>query len=111
SILLIYKKTKEQKEYVLVVLPGDASVDLQKLADLKGWNKNKISFANSDAVLQHTGFPAGGTPPIGHKEPLAVVMNKRLLDLDVGYAGGGKPEWLLKISPKEIQRLTCAQLL
>jgi prolyl-tRNA editing enzyme YbaK/EbsC (Cys-tRNA(Pro) deacylase) len=67
-----------------------------------------LRFAKPEVVLRVTGYPAGGTPPLGHKENLQVFVDQGLLAYDIGYGGGGSPELLLEIAPNELIRATGA---
>jgi Cys-tRNA(Pro)/Cys-tRNA(Cys) deacylase len=102
SIVLVDGKGRA----VVAVLPGDRRVKLKRLAELAG--TKGLSFAKPDLVLRVTGYPAGGTPPLGYKEDLAVFVDQGLLEYEVGYGGGGRPELLLKITPSELIRATGA---
>jgi len=93
-------------DLVVAVLDGAARVDLKAVCALFGWNKAR--FASREVVLEATGYPAGGTPPVGHRQLLPVVVDEALLSFDIGYAGGGRPELLLKIRPEEIVRAASA---
>ena len=91
---------------VVAVLPGDKRLKLKRLAELAG--TKSLSFAKPDLVLRVTGYPAGGTPPLGYRENLAVFVDEGLKQYEVGYGGGGSPELLLKITPDELIRATGA---
>lgn len=95
-------------DYVLVVANGNGKVDTKKLTKATGMRDPKL--ARPEVVLKVTGYPAGGTPPVGHRRKLRVVMDQRVAALDWGYAGGGKAEVLLKIRPADIIRLTDAEV-
>lgn len=94
--------------YAVVVLAGDARLDLARAAAVLGWRK--ASFADPAEALARTGYPTGGTPPVGHRHALPVVVDDALPTLGVGYAGGGLPERLLRIDATEIVRLTGAHV-
>ena len=87
---------------LVAVLPGDARVDLKALARLV--RCKKLKFADAESVERVSGYPAGGTPPIGHRQRLPVYVDEKLFAHEVGYGGGGRPELLLKISADEIVR-------
>ena len=57
-----------------------------------------------------TGYPAGGTPPVGHHQRFPVVVDTRVADQDWGYAGGGRKELLVRIKSADIVRLTNAKV-
>ena len=91
---------------VLVVASGNARVDRQRVAALTGIVGLKL--AKPGEVLARTGYPAGGTPPVGHREPLPVIVDTRVASQSWGYAGGGRPELLVRIRSADIIRLTDA---
>jgi prolyl-tRNA editing enzyme YbaK/EbsC (Cys-tRNA(Pro) deacylase) len=91
---------------VLVVASGNARVDLQRVQALTGILGLKL--AKPDVVFARTGYPAGGTPPVGHRERFPVVVDTRVAAQPWGYAGGGRAELLVKIRSADIIRLTGA---
>jgi Cys-tRNA(Pro)/Cys-tRNA(Cys) deacylase len=95
----------EGRAFVLV-LPGDARVDQKAVARLIG--TKKVRFAPEEVVLHETGYPAGGTPPVGHRKSLPVLVDQKVLDYEFGYGGGGRHELLLKIRPDELVRVSKA---
>jgi prolyl-tRNA editing enzyme YbaK/EbsC (Cys-tRNA(Pro) deacylase) len=89
---------------VLVIACGTGRVDPKRVEERSGLTG--IKLARPDVVLAKTGYRAGGTPPIGHREPSPVIVDTRVADQPWGYAGGGRPELLVKIRPADILRLT-----
>jgi Cys-tRNA(Pro)/Cys-tRNA(Cys) deacylase len=95
-------------ELVLVVAPGDRRVDPGKLAratGIDGWR-----LARPDVVLEATGYPAGGTPPIGLKRPIRTIVDATVAALPVAYAGGGGRDVMLRIRPTDIVRIVGAEI-
>ncbi len=91
---------------VLVVACGDARVNIARVAELTG--VHGLRLAKPAVVLARTGYPAGGTPPIGHRERFPIIVDRRVAEQEWGYAGGGRPELLVKILSADIIRLTHA---
>lgn len=91
---------------VLVVACGNARVDVKRLEGLTGMVGLKL--AKPDVVLARTGYPAGGTPPVGHRERFPVIVDTRVAAQAWGYAGGGRPELLVEIRSADVIRLTGA---
>ncbi len=91
---------------VLVVASGNARVDVRRVEALTGIVNLKL--AKPDVVFAKTGYPAGGTPPVGHRERIPVIVDSRVAAHPWGYAGGGRPELLVKIQAADIVRLTGA---
>ena len=90
----------------LVVLPGGAKLDQKAVARLVG--AKKLKFASEEVVLKVTGYQAGGTPPLGHQTALPVFVDEKVMAYEFGYGGGGHPDWLLRVRPKELVRVTGA---
>jgi prolyl-tRNA editing enzyme YbaK/EbsC (Cys-tRNA(Pro) deacylase) len=83
-------------------------VDLGRVERLTGIIGLKL--ATPDVVSAKTGYPAGGTPPVGHRERFPVVVDRQVADQPCGYAGGGRADLLVKIRSADIIRLTGAQV-
>jgi prolyl-tRNA editing enzyme YbaK/EbsC (Cys-tRNA(Pro) deacylase) len=93
---------------VLAIAAGTARIDRGRVEAASGLAGLKL--AKPDVVFAKTGYPAGGTPPVGHREAFPVVVDTRVAVQPFGYAGGGRPELLVKIRPADILRLTGAQV-
>ena len=93
-------------ESIIAIVRGTAKVDRRKLSRATGLRKPRL--APPDVVQEVTGYRAGGTPPIGHREQLDVYMDDAVFDEPVVYAGGGEIDALLKITPATIKSLTDA---
>jgi Cys-tRNA(Pro) deacylase len=91
---------------ILVVAPGDKRIDTGKVAQLFGLEKLKM--ASAARVLEVTGYPAGGVPPVGHPTSLRVVMDATLLEREALIGGGGSERLLLRITSAEVVRATNA---
>jgi len=64
-----------------------------------------LKLAKPEVVFAKTGYPAGGTPPLGHRERIPVIVDTRVAAQPWGYAGGGRVELLVKIQTADIIRL------
>jgi len=91
---------------MLVVACGNARVDTKRVESLTGIRGLKL--AKPDVVFARTGYPAGGMPPVGHRERIPVIVDTQVAAQAWGYAGGGRPELLVKIESADIIRLTGA---
>ncbi len=96
-------KTRPGPQALLVIASGANRVDERKLeAHLGG----RISKADPEFVRQHTGFAIGGVAPVGHANPLKV-----LIDADLGryreiWAAAGSPNAVFKLTPDDLARIT-----
>ena len=70
----------------------------------------RLRLAPAEVVKEATGYRAGGVPPIGHRQPLQVVIDRRVFDHDMVYGGGGDEWHMLRLEPQVIQRLTGARV-
>ena len=91
-------------EVVVALVSGENLLDEQKLAEAAGgyeaWRED------ADTVRETTGFPVGGVPPFGHREPLRVFVDQDLLSYDELWAAAGTPHVNFPISPTALLRAT-----
>jgi Cys-tRNA(Pro) deacylase len=95
-------------DLVLAIASGTARIDRALLATATGLDRPRL--ADPATVLAATGYAAGGVAPVGHATPVRVVIDRRAADLEVVYGGGGTEDVLLRISPRDIIRLTGAEI-
>lgn len=88
---------------MMVKACGNGRVDLQRVQKITGFEGLKLP--KPDVVFTKTGYPAGGTPPVGHRVQLPVFVDTRVAAQEWGYAGGGRREFLVKIKSGDIIRL------
>jgi Cys-tRNA(Pro)/Cys-tRNA(Cys) deacylase len=93
---------------LLVVAPGTARVDTKKLAQVTGIDGWRL--AKPDVVLDATGYPVGGTPPVGLKQEIRMIVDTRAAALPEAYAGGGRQDVMLRIKPADVIRLNEAEI-
>jgi Cys-tRNA(Pro) deacylase len=93
---------------VLVVAPGTGRIDTKKLSQVTGIDGWRL--AKPDVVLEVTGYPVGGTPPVGLKQGIRMIVDAKAAALPQGYAGGGRHDVMLRIKPSDIIRLNGAQV-
>jgi len=91
---------------VVAIARGTGRIDRRRLALATGLDRPVP--ADPAVVLDVTGYPAGGVPPIGHRFLLPVIMDVRVAELDVAYGGAGTEDALLRISPSTIRVVTNA---
>lgn len=88
---------------VLVVLSGDRQVDLGRVA---GVLDEAVERADPDWVRRRTGFSIGGIPPVAHRTPATVLIDRDLLDEEVLWAAAGSPHAVFKTSGAGLEALT-----
>ena len=93
---------------VLVVAQGTGRIDTKKLAQVTGIDGWRL--AKPDVVLHATGYPAGGTPPVGLMQKIRTIVDARAAALQEAYAGGGTHDAMLRIKPSDIIRINDAEI-
>ncbi len=89
---------------VLVVASGNERIDVPRVETLTGLRG--LQLAKPGVARAVTGYSPGGTPPVGHREPVPVLVDTRVAAQEWGYAGAGRPELLVKIKSADIIRLS-----
>lgn len=92
--------------FVVAIACGTGRVDRTLLAAVTG--SGKLRVADAPAVLQVTGYPAGGVAPLGLPAQLSVVVDSAVMALPFAWGGAGREELLLRIAPADIVRLNNA---
>ena len=100
---IIFRR-KSDDVAVLVVTSGDKRVDEKKVDALIG----KTSRADADFVKAKTGFSIGGVSPFAHATPPVTLIDRELFRFDEIWAAAGHPHSVVRMSPKELERLTGA---
>ena len=91
-------------EVVVALVSGENLLDEHKLAEAAG--ATETWREDADTVRETTGFPVGGVPPFGHREPLRVFVDRDLLDYDELWAAAGTPHVNFPITPTALLRAT-----
>ncbi|MGQ0520607.1 MAG: YbaK/EbsC family protein [Actinomycetota bacterium] len=93
-------------EVVVALVSGTNQLDEEKLARAAGGQRAWRESA--DVVREATGFPVGGVPPFGHREPLRVFVDDDLLLHDEVWSAAGTPHANFALAPDTLVRATAA---
>ncbi|MGQ9479389.1 MAG: aminoacyl-tRNA deacylase [Thermoproteota archaeon] len=93
----------ENREPLIVIMPGDRKVNQDKLAKMLGFRK--LRLATAQEVLEHTGYEPGAVPPVGHRKKILAIMDESLISKNKIYAGGGAVNATLEISPRDVAKI------
>lgn len=96
----------ENRFPLLAVVRGDQHVSRKKLQRV--FNLKKAKTASPKIAEQTTGYPTGGIPPIGHRNPLRTVIDPLVLENEFILAGGGTRKKMVKLKTTDILRLSKA---
>ncbi len=92
----------EADEFFIVIAPGNMKVSRKKLRPLVG--KENIKLASAEDVLRITGFEVGAVPPIGQKNKMKCILDKRIAATNDVWAGGGAVNRLVHLKVSDIIR-------
>lgn len=91
-------------EVVIALVSGDNLLDERKLAHAAG--ARETWREDPETVRETTGYPVGGVPPFGHREPLRIFVDEDLLSYDELWAAAGTPHVNFAITPSALLRAT-----
>lgn len=94
---------------LLVIASGTARIELKRVADHLGLPRKRVKMADAETVFELTGFVVGSMPPFGHKTMLRTLIDERVFLQTSVYGGGGDIDAMLKVTPREVVRVTQAQ--
>ena len=90
---------------VVVVASGDNRVSEKKVAAKVD---EPLARADADFVRTATGYAIGGVAPIGHAQPVKLLIDEELKRFATVWAAGGTPYSVFPVAPDELRRLTGA---
>ena len=96
---------------VLAIACGTDRVDRRVIATFCGVGRKKVKLASPETVLEVSGYEVGAMPPFAHRQLLTTLLDPRVLEQPVVYAGGGAENALLRLSPQEILEATNAKVM
>ncbi len=96
---------KTSGQAVLVVASGDRRVSEKKVEAVLG---ERLSRADADFVRTATGYVIGGVAPLGHAQPVRLLLDEGLCRFATVWAAGGTPYSVFPLTPPQLQALTGA---
>ena len=91
---------------VVVVASGANRVSEEKVAAQVG---EPLARADADFVRATTGYVIGGVAPIGHAQPVKLLLDEDLRQFGKVWAAGGTPHSIFPLTPEELRRVTGAE--
>lgn len=95
-------------EYLFAVIPGDAELDLKKLAHAAG--AKKVELASLKDVEPLTGYIRGGVTVMGAKKPFPAYVDETIELFEVISVSAGQQGLQVLLSPADYLRATDATL-
>ncbi len=96
---------KQSGQAVLVVASGDNRVSEAKVKRLVG---ETLGRADADFVRSSTGYAIGGVAPLGHAQPVKILIDADLQRFARIWAAAGTPFSVFPLTPDALTRLTGA---
>lgn len=103
SIIKTLIMETETKDPLIVLMHGDRQVSTKDLARAIG--VKSIVPCHPDVANGHSGYQVGGTSPFATRQKMPVYLQKTILDLDKIFINGGGKGFLVRLDPREIQRV------
>jgi Cys-tRNA(Pro)/Cys-tRNA(Cys) deacylase len=95
-----------EKHYTLVLMPGDKSVSMKRLA--KAYGVKRAAMADITTAERITGYLVGGISPFGTKKKVPAVMDEAALKFDKILINAGQRGTMLLMDPADIRKtLAC----
>ncbi len=91
------------------IIPFNKKISLKKIR--QHYPDSKVEIASPKTMVEMTGYVVGSIPPVAHKTKSTTLIDKDCMKLEVLYTGGGEPNAMLKIRPRDLQGLTGAEVL
>lgn len=93
---------------VLGIVTGDRKISDKKLR--KACGARKLKLADPQTVKSLTGYEVGALPPVGHVKPIRTFIDPKVMSFGKVYGGGGAINALLEIDPRDIKRVSRAEV-
>jgi len=93
---------------MLGIVTGDKKVNEKKI--MKAYGAQTVRIASPTVVKNLTGYEVGALPPVGHKRSVRTFIDPKVMTSDKVYGGGGAINALLEIDPRDVKRLTKAEV-
>lgn len=96
--LIFIGKTKQ----VIVVLPGDKRVDMDKLKEVT--KENNLRMAKPDEIEEITGYTIGGISPFGIEKNVKKIIDESVFKIKTVNIGSGKAEIGIELNSEELKK-------
>jgi prolyl-tRNA editing enzyme YbaK/EbsC (Cys-tRNA(Pro) deacylase) len=95
---------------VVVIGNGENRINKKALGQHFGLNPKRVKLAPAETVVHLLGYPPGGVPPFGHRTPLPVLLDQKVVALrerydDRIFGGGGDDRTMLELTVSDLLRI------
>ena len=96
-------RMKSSGKALIVITSGDNRVSEKKVEQIIG---EPIGKADAAFVRDSTGFAIGGVAPLGHQQPVEILLDGDLQRSRRLWAAGGTPYSVFPLTPEELRKIT-----
>ncbi|MBM3140993.1 MAG: hypothetical protein FJZ92_12505 [Chloroflexi bacterium] len=107
---IIVASKREPKQYVACLALATTRLDVNKTVR-RLMNAGKVSFASPEETVELTGMLIGGVTPFALPAGMLLYVDRRVLDVERVWVGGGSRAQKIGISPRVFERLQGAQVI
>jgi len=100
--------TDQEAQPMLAVVLASTDVSRHKLERCSG--SKSVRLAPDVIAEAATGYPTGGIPPVGHRKKIPVYIDKKVVQCDSVWCGGGARSKLVKLKTQDIVHLAAATI-
>ena len=98
----LFLRTKSS--FLLCLIAGDKRCSLNKVKKIL--NEKDVSMASAEQVKEMTGFTIGGVSPVGHLNPIKIIIDQSLSRFENIFGAAGHPNCVFKINFINLQKIT-----
>lgn len=104
ALLVRIKRSKSDKEFVMLVVPGNKKFDKNKVKQVL--QIKDLRFATEEEVSQITGgIKPGGVPPWGNLLDIRIIADRSLFDNETIIFNAGDKRFSVAMKSADYQRL------
>jgi Cys-tRNA(Pro) deacylase len=96
----------QDKNSILAIIPGDCKLSFSKVKQAA--SAKKVRMVPFEEAEKYSGYLPGATPMVHHKLKMKVLLDKKLVQYDSIYGGGGERTKLLELKTEDVIRLNNA---
>ena len=93
----------QDKNPILAIIPGDCKLSFSKVKEASG--SKKVRLVPFEEAQNYSGYLPGATPMVHHKLKMKVFLDKKLMQYESIYGGGGERTKLLELKTADVIRL------
>ncbi len=94
---------RPNRDFALVVVPGDRQLSLKKVAEALG--EKDVAMASPRDVQRVTGFQVGAVSVVGfRRQDITAFVDQGVLALEQAFISSGRPDAGLALAPQDLLR-------